>query len=190
MFFIKTLAHNKNIPYSLHTVHLHLIQTNGDAMKTIITAEQSRMARRALDLTQNQVIQKGGVSGYKLKQFESGFADPEGVTPFLRELRDFYEAEGYQFTDTLETTASAPVAGETVRVVRDALIVCDRLTHSQRGAIQDRVRLLLGSLNRDIEQKAVGGVFELYDSDTDMARDNAIATCTATSWTFRERAKC
>lgn len=142
-------------------------------MKAILAPEQSRMARRALGMTQNQVIEKGHLSGYKLKQFESGFADPEGVAPFLRKLRDFYETQGHEFTD-LPYASNDPIAGEAVRVVRDALIVCDRLTHSQRGEIQDRLRNLLVELQSDIRQKAGSGVFDMYDDATDLARDKAI----------------
>ena len=143
-------------------------------MKSILTSEQSRAARRALNLTQSQAIEKSSLSGYKLKQFESGFADPEGVAPFLRELRDFYEAQGYQFED-LPDAANNPQAGDQVRVVRDAVVVCHNLTYSQRGAIQDRIRDLLAGLQGDLCKKAAEGLFEFFDDETDLARDKAIA---------------
>lgn len=52
--------------------------------------------------------------------------------------------------------------------------MCDRLTHSQRGEIQDRLRNLLVELQSDIRQKAGSGVFDMYDDATDLARDKAI----------------
>lgn len=143
-------------------------------MNPILTSEQSRAARRSLSLTQSQAIEKSGLSGYKLKQFESGFADPDGVAPFLRELRDFYEAQGYQFED-LPNAANEPQPGESVRVVRDAMVVCHHLTHSQRGIIQDRIRELLAGLQGDLSRHAEGGFFSLYSEETEAARDKAIA---------------
>lgn len=143
-------------------------------MKTVLTSEQSRAARRTLDLTQSQAIEKSGLSGYKLKQFESGFADPESVAPFLRELRDFYEGQGYQFEETpAEIGGLQP--GDQVRVVRDAVVVCHKLSHGQHGAIQDRIREFLADLQGGLREKAEEGFFSLYSDETELARDKAIA---------------
>lgn len=57
-----------------------------------ITAEQSRASRFQLGLTQAQVIEAGGIPGYKLKQFETGRFVPD--MPFLEKLRDFYHERG------------------------------------------------------------------------------------------------
>lgn len=58
--------------------------------------------------------------------------------------------------------------------MRDAVVLCDRLTYSQRGALQDRIRDLLAGLKNDLRKKAAEGLFELYDDETDLARDKAI----------------
>lgn len=144
----------------------------------ILSPAQSIEARENLSLQQPIVV-----SGVKaqfpeitftktyLSEFESGSRNlPPKV---LRCLRDFYEEQGHEFTDQPDA-AIDPLPGESVRVVRDAVVICDRLTHSQRGAIQDRIRDLLAGLQNDMRKKAGGGIFDLYDDETDAARDKAI----------------
>lgn len=148
-------------------------------MKTaILTPAQSIEARESLSLQQPLVV-----SGIKaqfpeitftktyLSEFESGSRNLPPKT--LRCVRDFYEEQGHEFTDQPDA-ANDPQPGESVRVVRDAVVLCDRLTHSQRGAIQDRIRDLMAGLQNDLRKKAGGGVFDLYDDETDSARDKAI----------------
>lgn len=145
----------------------------------ILTPAQSVEARENLNLQQPAVV-SGIKSEYPditftktyLSEFESGVRNLPLKT--LRAMRDFYEAQGHEFNDAPETDNDSH-PGDQVRVVRDALVVCDRLTHSQRGAIQDRVREHLAQLHVDLRQKAGRGVFELYDDETDLARDKAIA---------------
>lgn len=148
-------------------------------MKTaILTPAQSVEARENLNLQQPIVV-----SGIKaqfpeitftktyLSEFESG---ARNLPPkALRCLRDFYEEQGHEFTDQPDE-ASDLLPGESVRVVRDAVILCDRLSHKQRGAIQDRIRDLMAGLQNDLRKKAGGGIFDLYDDETDSARDKAI----------------
>ena len=149
-------------------------------MKTaILTHAQSVEARKNLNLQQPAVV-----SGIKtqypeitftktyLSEFESGARNLPSKT--LRAMRDYYTAEGHEFTDLSDET-NDPHPGEQVRVVRDAVVICDQLTYSQCGAIQDRVRELLAGLQRDLSIKAVEGLFDLYDDETDLARDKAIA---------------
>ncbi|MBI5431165.1 MAG: hypothetical protein HY938_12030 [Nitrosomonadales bacterium] len=144
----------------------------------ILTPEQSIEARENLSLQQPVVV-----SGIKaqfpeitftktyLSEFESGSRNLPSKT--LRCLKDFYEEQGHIFTDMPEA-ANDPQPGDQVRVVRDAVVVCDSLTHSQRGAIQDRIRHLLAELLSDVQEKAGSGFFDLYDEATEEARDKAI----------------
>lgn len=148
-------------------------------MKAILSPAQSVEARENLNLQQPAVVsgvksQHPDITFTKtyLSEFESGSRNLPLKT--LRCLLDFYEAQGHEFTDAPEA-ANDPQAGEQVRVVRDAVVVCDRLTHAQRGAIQDQIRNLLAELKSDLRQKASKGMFDLYDDDTDLARDKAIA---------------
>lgn len=149
-------------------------------MKTaILTPAQSIEARENLNL-QQPVVVSGIKSQYPditftktyLSEFESGSRNLPTKT--LRALRDYYETEGHEFSDMPEA-ANDPQPGEQVRVVRDAVVVSDRLTHSQRGAIQDRVRGLLAGLQESLRKKAAEGIIDPYDDETDLARDRAIA---------------
>lgn len=149
-------------------------------MKTaILTPAQSVEARENLNLQQPVVVsgikaEHPGITFTKtyLSEFESGSRNLPLKT--LRAMRDFYEAQGHEFDDSQEA-ANDPQAGEQVRVVRDAVVVSDRLTHSQRGAIQDRARDLLAGLQESLRKKAAEGIIDPYDDETDLARDRAIA---------------
>lgn len=148
-------------------------------MKSVIlTPAQSIEARENLSL-QQPVVVSGIKSQYPditftktyLSEFESGARNLPPKT--LRAMRDYYEAEGHEFADSLVASNDLQ-PGEQVRVMRDAVVVCDQLTHSQRGIIQDRVRELLAGLQGDLSKKAGEGLFDLYDDETDLARDKAI----------------
>lgn len=148
-------------------------------MKTaILTPAQSIEARENLNL-QQPIVVSGIKSQYPditftktyLSEFESGSRNLPPKT--LRCLRDYYEEQGHEFVDQVGAV-NEPQPGDQVRVVRDAMVVNDRLTHSQCGTIQDRVRDLLAELQSDLHQKAGSGVFDLYDDETDLARDKAI----------------
>ena len=128
-------------------------------MKTVIlTPAQSIEARENLNL-QQPVVVSGIKSQYPditftktyLSEFESGARNLPPKT--LRAMRDYYESEGHEFTDSQESV-NDPLPGESVRVIRDAVVVCDRLSYSQRGAIQDRIRDLLAGLQSDVLKKA------------------------------------
>lgn len=149
-------------------------------MKTaILTPAQSIEARENLNL-QQPIVVSGIKSQYPditftktyLSEFESGSRNLPLKT--LRAMRDFYETQGHEFDDSQEA-ANDPQAGDQVRVVRDAVVVSDRLTHSQRGAIQDRVRELLAGLQDGLRKKTAEGIIDPYDDETDLARDRAIA---------------
>lgn len=149
-------------------------------MKTaVLTPAQSIEARENLNLQQPAVV--SGVKSQHpeitftktyLSEFESGSRNLPVKT--LAALRDYYEAEGHEFADMPEAANDAQ-PGDQVRVVRDAVVVSDRLTHSQRGAIQDRVRDLLDGLQEGLRKKAACGIFDPYDDETELARDRAIA---------------
>lgn len=63
----------------------------------MITPEQLRMARARLNFSQTYVAEKIGIAHTTLSKIEKG----EGDTPTsrLRDLRNYYEAEGLEFTD-------------------------------------------------------------------------------------------
>ncbi|MBI5658032.1 MAG: hypothetical protein HZC43_00405 [Nitrosomonadales bacterium] len=145
----------------------------------ILTPAQSVEARENLNLQQPAVV-----SGVKtrfpeitftktyLSEFESGARNLPPRT--LRAMRDYYEEQGHVFSDAPEA-ANDPQAGDQVRVVRDALVLSESFTHFQRGAIQDRIKDLLAGLQDGLRKKAAEGFIELYDDETDLARDRAIA---------------
>ncbi|MHB0985957.1 MAG: hypothetical protein ACYC05_10260 [Sulfuricella sp.] len=70
-----------------------------------ITAEQSRAARFQLGLTQAQVIEQSQLPGHKLKNFETGRFVPD--MPFLQNLRQFYEGNAIDFTESPAPAAAA-----------------------------------------------------------------------------------
>lgn len=71
-----------------------------------ITAAQSRASRFQLGLTQAEVIEKSGLPGYKLKQFETGRFVPD--MPFLQSLHDFYQGSGIDLSNPETTNAEKP----------------------------------------------------------------------------------
>lgn len=73
-----------------------------------ITSDQARAARRQLGLTQKQVITESGLSGYKLKQFETGSFNPDA--PFLQALAEFYQARGVDLSPPASSASSLPSA--------------------------------------------------------------------------------
>lgn len=77
-----------------------------------IAAGQSRAARFQLGLTQAEVINDSGLSGYKLKQFETGRFTPD--TPYLESLRDYYHSKGVDLSDnSVSGTADSPAHDQT-----------------------------------------------------------------------------
>jgi len=110
-----------------------------------------------------------------LSEFESGRRNLTSLVQ--RALRDYFEAQGHEFSDVPDAAneAQPPQAGEQVRVVRDAVVVCDRLSHSERGALQDRIGGLLQELQSDGKTKATEGFIDPYDDETDLKRDQSIA---------------
>lgn len=124
-----------------------------------------------LRLNVTEIAKELGIPRTYLSEFRNG--DRRLRPEQLAKLLDYFQSKGVEFTGTPDA-ANDPQPGEAVRVVRDAVIVCDRLTYSQRGAIQDRVRDLLAGLQGDLRKKAVEGFRDPYDDATDMARDKAI----------------
>lgn len=78
--------------------------------KLPITATHSRSARFQLGLTQAQVIEASGLQGYKLKQFETGRFTPDAA--FLEALRDFYQEQGIDLSQSAEPPDSTQPAGK------------------------------------------------------------------------------
>jgi len=151
-------------------------------MKTqIITGTQSLEARDNLSLSQPDVV--AGVRNQNPSiTFNKGYmSEFEGGRRILsvlaqRALRDYYESQGHEFSDGIPANDDdITQPGDHVRVVRDAMIVCDRLSHSQRGAVQDRIRDLLEQILTEGKTKANEGIFDTYDDQTDLKRDKAIA---------------
>jgi transcriptional regulator with XRE-family HTH domain len=75
-----------------------------------LSPNQSRAGRNYLGLSQTQAAERSGLQGHKLKRFESGTYVPD--TPFLQELRDFFEQNGYSFHDEETPGAKAKSRGD------------------------------------------------------------------------------
>ena len=74
----------------------------------VLTPELSKAARRELSFTQNNVIAETGIQAYKIKQFEAGRFRPEMAC--LKQLREFYEAQGVNFDELEAHTGHASAA--------------------------------------------------------------------------------
>lgn len=148
----------------------------------ILTPEQSRSARRSLGLTQAEVIAQGKVSGYKLKQFESGFADPEGISTFLRQLRAFYEESGVSFStsqvapgsrarrtqsDPEADPAELPAGTRVTIPQREAMFLCPDLADDEKDSIYNQLEANRDELRRIAATATKSGLFDPFDEETD-----------------------
>lgn len=130
-------------------------------MNPTITPEQSRTARRFLGLTQAQTIEQGGVSSYKLKQFEAGSFLPD--SQFLQDLRGFYEEQGYTFTEAAapepSNAGAAPQAPQTFNPSR-YLRISPELADEVVGRIFDRMdgndKEIMARLPQIVESNFIG----------------------------------
>jgi len=151
-------------------------------MGAVLTPEQSRGARRKLGFTQADVIEKSGLSAYKLKQFESGFADPEGIAPYLKQLRTFYEKQGITFDEPPPPRRSpdrhanehftAEGGGQdgrpvSVNVRREAMFLCQALTDTEKEAIYSRLEANRDELRKLAAVPAEQGFLDPFSEATD-----------------------
>lgn len=75
-----------------------------------LTPNDSRAARNFLGLSQTQAATKCSLPAHKIKRFETGSYVPD--TPFVQALREFFEAEGYNFNDEKTPGAKARAMGD------------------------------------------------------------------------------
>lgn len=75
-----------------------------------LSPNESRAARNFLGLSQAQAATKSNLPAHKIKRFETGNYVPD--TQFLEDLREFFEAEGYNFHDEDAPGAKAKARGD------------------------------------------------------------------------------
>lgn len=81
-----------------------------DFSELALSPNESRAARNFLGLSQAQAAAKSNLPSHKLKRFESGSYVPD--RQFVKELREFFEAEGYNFNDEKTPGANARAKGD------------------------------------------------------------------------------
>ncbi len=81
-----------------------------DFSELALEPNESRAARNFLGLSQAQTAAQSNLPAHKLKRFETGNYVPDGQ--FLEDLREFYEAEGYNFHDEDAPGAKAKARGD------------------------------------------------------------------------------
>jgi hypothetical protein len=81
-----------------------------DFTESPIAPEESRGARNFLGLSQAQAAEQSNLPAHKLKRFETGNYVPD--SQFLTDLREFYEAQGYNFHDEDAPGAKAKARGD------------------------------------------------------------------------------
>jgi transcriptional regulator with XRE-family HTH domain len=135
----------------------------------LITSDQARAARRQLGLTQKQVITESGLSGYKMKQFETGSFNPE--VPFLQALAEYYVSKGVELTSLAPTPAPAPApASAPIPVVPQVQRACFYVDGSVSGDLLDKCLERMQNIDQriaDILKKPVHtGLFSDYTEET------------------------
>lgn len=81
-----------------------------DFSELALSPNESRAARNYFGLSQAQAAAKSNLPAHKLKRFESGNYVPD--SQFVQALRDFFEAEGYNFHDDDAPGAKARANGD------------------------------------------------------------------------------
>lgn len=81
-----------------------------DFSKLALSPNESRAARNFFGLSQAQAAEQSNLPAHKLKRFESGNYVPD--SQFVQDLRDFFEAQGYNFHDEDAPGAKAKARGD------------------------------------------------------------------------------
>lgn len=81
-----------------------------DFSELALSPNESRAARNYLGLSQSQAAGESNLPAHKLKRFETGNYVPD--SQFVKELRDFYEIQGYNFHDEDTPGAKAKARGD------------------------------------------------------------------------------
>lgn len=136
--------------------------------KLPVTAEQSRVARFQLGLTQANVIEESGLPGYKLKNFETGKFSPD--IPFLEGLRDFYTGRGIVLDGQQNEMPTEPKSGgEMVRSVhRMCFYVSDDLSEEQVDQVLSRMDANDVRIAGILKEPAKLGLMSGYDEETEV----------------------
>lgn len=81
-----------------------------DFSELALSPNESRAARNYLGLSQAQAAEQSNLPAHKLKRFEAGNYVPD--SQFLQDLREFLEAQGYNFHDENAPGAKARAKGD------------------------------------------------------------------------------
>lgn len=134
-----------------------------------LTAAQSRASRFQLGLTQAEVIDKSGLPGYKLKQFETGRFVPD--MPFLQSLHDFYQGKGIDLSDVSASTETAvqevKPGSEMIRhVQRPCFYVSDSVTPELLDQCLERMHANDERIAEIMNKSLRNGMFGGYHEET------------------------
>ena len=81
-----------------------------DFSELALSPNESRAARNFLGMSQFQAAEQSNLPAHKLKRFETGNYVPD--SQFLTDLREFFEAQGYNFHDEDAPGAKAKARGD------------------------------------------------------------------------------
>ena len=149
-----------------------------------LSAHQSRMARKALGLSQNKAANGAGINRSQLALFEvqKYLLDDE----LLQKLRHFYQEQGYHFESAPQATPGVPLAvqesGQTTHSRADAVLIDGFLVPA--GLDHDEVEEALAEIEANdeaIQEIAAGPVEEDWwsgESGNDQ-RDPALVSRTS-----------
>lgn len=157
----------------------------------LITPDLSKAARRELTLTQNNVIAETGIQAYKLKQFEAGRFRPDMAC--LRQLREFYESQGVDFSQ-LEAHAATtlPAVEKDVRTQRGltnaakpGFLIADHIPQDQLDRALTRMEENDERVFELIAQESQTGVFGGATGETEAALREIFGRMTENHLIFR-----
>lgn len=127
-----------------------------------LSPEQSRAARNYLGKSQAQTADESKLPIHKIKRFESGSYVPD--TKFLRDLRQFYEGNGFEFTDDPAPTRKAKARGE---VFSGGVVDGDDGTGGTSPAMRRPVSSTVYHMriSPDLETKQVDRIFDQIEGN-------------------------
>lgn len=138
-----------------------------------ITAEQSRVARFQLGLTQANVIEQSELAGHKLKNFETGRFVPDMA--FLQSLRAFYEERGIQFNEAepakteAETEKQKHGVGIVAPIPNGRFVVDPNLTMEEVDSTLERMDNNDARIAELMTQTLESGLLSSYSAKTQEA---------------------
>lgn len=113
-------------------------------MKTTITADQSRRARRSLGITQAKLAEETGLNATLIKHFET-YRIENPPQDFQRKLVDYYAGKGLDVAAPANSTVASEERKPGANIVKDVAIprisflVSDKLSQEEIEALLERM---------------------------------------------------